>query len=130
MRYCAPATTFRMPGLQFGLVLGTARLARLVGAGAAQRLLATSATFDADHAQRIGFIDAVAAPEQWEQAAAAQAERASFLPPQSRELLYRTLDDECADADLATLVRSAARPGIKSRIAAYRAAAPSATRPS
>ena len=32
LRYAAPGTTFRMPGLSFGVALGTRRLARLVGA--------------------------------------------------------------------------------------------------
>jgi enoyl-CoA hydratase/carnithine racemase len=123
VRYCAPGTTFRMPGLQFGLVLGTARFARLVGTGEAQRILATSATFDAADALGNGFIDAVVPPEQWDKAIAEQVARAAFLPPDSRVMLYRTLDDECADADLAALVRSAAKPGIKARIAAYRSAA-------
>ena len=39
LRVAAPGSSFRMPGLQFGLVLGSARFARIVGARQAQRLL-------------------------------------------------------------------------------------------
>ncbi len=130
-RHAAPGATFRMPGLQFGLVLGTARLARIVGAAEARRLLETSATFDAEQARANGFVDAVVDPTDWAATLAGEAARASFLPPEALALLYRTLDGEQADADLAALVRSAAAPGLKARIAAYRsAAAAAAKRPS
>lgn len=128
-RYCTPGTTFRMPGLQFGLVLGSARFARLVGTAEARRLLLTSATFDAERAQGNGFIDAVVEPGQWQATVARDAADAAFLPPGGLALLQCALDDEQADADLATVVRSAAAPGLKARIAAYRSAA-AAARPS
>ncbi|MCX7135091.1 MAG: enoyl-CoA hydratase/isomerase family protein [Proteobacteria bacterium] len=53
-RVAAPGTTFRMPGLRFGLVLGTRRLAHRIGADAARDVLATSRTFDAAAALKLG----------------------------------------------------------------------------
>src|SRR3546814_5225542 len=35
LRYCSPATSFRMPGLKFGLVLGTRRFRGIVAIGRA-----------------------------------------------------------------------------------------------
>ena len=48
VRVAAPGTTFRMPGLRFGLQLGTRRLAQRIGNDAARALLADSSMIDAD----------------------------------------------------------------------------------
>lgn len=120
VRVCAEGTTFRMPGLQFGLVLGTARFARLVGPGEACRILETSATFDSGRATTNGFVDTVLPRDAWEAFCAEQRQRATSLSATARKQLYRVLDDERADADLAALVRSAAEPGLKQRINQYR----------
>ncbi|MBU6493352.1 MAG: enoyl-CoA hydratase/isomerase family protein [Burkholderiales bacterium] len=123
LRVAAPGTTFRMPGLQFGLVLGSARLARIVGVREAQRLLETSATFDVERALRNGFIEQVAAPEQFAEVRAEAVARATALPAASRAQLLAVLrasEFAQADAELAALVRSAAVPGLKQRIDAYR----------
>jgi enoyl-CoA hydratase len=120
MRVAAPGSTFRMPGLQFGLVLGTGRFARIVGTREAQRILETSETFDVERALHNGFIERVALPEARAAVTAEVTERVAALPASSRALLYRVLNAEQADADLAALVRSAAAPGLKRRIDAYR----------
>ncbi|WP_321944295.1 enoyl-CoA hydratase/isomerase family protein [Paraburkholderia tropica] len=122
-RIAAPGSTFRMPGLKFGLVLGTARFARIVGTHAAKRILETAATFDADHAKTLGFIERIASPDEYASIVDEVLARTSELTPQARALLYRTLDAETPDADLASLVRSAATPGIHRRIDDYRRAA-------
>ena len=44
-RIASPEASFRMPGLRFGLQLGTRRLAQRIGGEAARMLLAESATF-------------------------------------------------------------------------------------
>jgi enoyl-CoA hydratase len=49
--------------------------------------------------------------------------RADALPEWSRGALYEVLSSHDADTDLAWLVRSAARPGLKQRIADYLRAA-------
>src|SRR5262245_24299878 len=46
-RIAAPATGFRMPGLRFGIVLGTRRFAALVGTDAAHEILVTARSFGA-----------------------------------------------------------------------------------
>jgi enoyl-CoA hydratase/carnithine racemase len=124
MRVAAPGTTFRMPGLQFGLVLGTGRFARIVGLLEAQRILETSETFDVDRAVRNGFIERVASLDQRDHVVADAVARATSLPAASRALLSDALrdalHDDHANADLAALVRSAAEPGLKRRIDAYR----------
>ncbi len=63
-------------------------------------------------------LDAEAVPA----AIAAAAEAAARLDPQTVAALHRRTSRAEDDADLAALVRSAARPGLRQRILDYRAA--------
>ncbi|MGH8617929.1 MAG: enoyl-CoA hydratase/isomerase family protein [Burkholderiales bacterium] len=121
-RAAAPGTTFRMPGLQFGLVLGTRRLAACVGTAAARAWLETSATFDAGAALRAGFLTGIAAQEDWPETVAEAAAAAGTLSPAASTQLYAQTRADTREADMATLVASAAAPGLKDRIRRYRAA--------
>ncbi|MGY6273278.1 enoyl-CoA hydratase/isomerase family protein [Achromobacter denitrificans] len=118
-RVGAPDATFRMPGLKFGLVLGTRRFAALVGAERARAILEQAATFGADEALRDGFASRLAAPHEWPDIERQAQEAASALACASRAQLYAALSQEAPDTDLARLVRSAAQPGLKARVAEY-----------
>ncbi|MCY1530059.1 1,4-dihydroxy-2-naphthoyl-CoA synthase [compost metagenome] len=118
-RVSAPDATFRMPGLKFGLVLGTRRFAALVGAERARTILEQAATFGAEEALRDGFASRLAAAQEWPDIAQQAQETASALTCASRVQLYAALSAETPDTDLARLVRSAAEPGLKARVAAY-----------
>jgi enoyl-CoA hydratase/carnithine racemase len=118
-RVATADATFRMPGLKFGLVLGTRRFASLVGREAARDILETARQFPAQEASAIGFLTATAAVDQWPALIEAAARDAAALPDASRAALYAATWDENADGDLAALVRSAAAPGLKARIRAY-----------
>lgn len=121
-RIAAPEATFRMPGLAFGVVLGTRRFAALVGRDRARSVLEGLETFDAAAGQVMGFVTRVAAREAWDAVATEAMAAARLLPDASRAALYRTLDDGAHDRDLADLVRSVAAPGLKHRIREYLAA--------
>nr|WP_314361604.1 enoyl-CoA hydratase/isomerase family protein [uncultured Achromobacter sp.] len=118
-RISAPDATFRMPGLKFGLVLGTRRFAALVGAERARTVLEQAATFNAEEALRDGFATRLAVAQEWADVEQHAAETAVALTDASRIQLYAALSQETPDADLARLVRSAAAPGLKDRVAAY-----------
>lgn len=121
-RYCAPGSKFRMPGLQFGLALGTRRLAALVGESNAYSLLETTATFDGEHAQRIGFVQGMRAQEEWPALIEQIRTSTLSLPAESRQYLRDlTRSSATRDGDMAALVASASAPGLKERIQAYRA---------
>ncbi|MBF5005069.1 enoyl-CoA hydratase/isomerase family protein [Diaphorobacter caeni] len=121
-RWCAPQTRFRMPGLKFGLALGTRRLAGLVGEGNAYSLLETTATFDDAHARGIGFIQGTATQEEWPALIDKTSESTLSLPPASRQFLRDlTRDAAHREGDMAALVASASAPGLKERIRVYRA---------
>ncbi len=113
-RQAAPGTTFRFPGVQFGIVLGTRRLAARIGTDAARRLLIGGGELDAAGALAAGLVtsvgtEAVPAGTRLDRATAAALRAAS-----------RGDAPGAADTDLAHLVRSAAQPGLRARIQAYR----------
>ncbi|HYF18495.1 MAG TPA: enoyl-CoA hydratase/isomerase family protein [Ramlibacter sp.] len=128
-RIADPGTRFRMPGLAFGIVLGTRRLAALVGAERARELLEALSTFDAAQAQAIGFATRVVARDDWSAVVQEALEVAGRLPAASRAALHQVLAADHHDHSMADLVRSAAVPGLKDRMLAYRQAQLAARRP-
>jgi len=118
-RYASADATFRMPGLLFGLVLGTRRFGDIVGRDRAASLQEEAATFDAQQAVEMGFLHGITDQSEWPQVVEKARAKAAILPEWSRGALYDVLSTADADSDLAWLVRSAARPGLKQRIAQY-----------
>lgn len=120
-RVALAGATFAFPGPAFGLVLGTGRLAGLVGEGAARRLLLAGATIEAAAALAMGFATQVVEPDGVAAAIdAARGAAARLDAPTVAALHGRTRRADDA-GDLAALARSVARPGLKERILAYRA---------
>lgn len=118
-RIAAPDASFRMPGLRFGLALGTRLFAERVGAARARAVHQVSQTFHASEALEWGFLDDIAAQEHWDPVVAKAQASAAALPADASARLFRVTTADHRDADLAELVRSAAQPGLKERIAAY-----------
>ncbi|HET9652792.1 MAG TPA: enoyl-CoA hydratase/isomerase family protein [Usitatibacter sp.] len=121
-RIASPDAAFRMPGLGFGLVLGTRRFASIVGRENARSVLETLATFDAQRAAAMGFATRIAGTDEWPAAMQEARETAALLTPEARARLYGAVRGDTDDADLADLVRSASAPGLKERIRQYLAA--------
>lgn len=123
-RWMVGAAQFCFPGAGFGLVLGTGRLARCVGASQARQWVRSGEVFDGDAALRTGL-----ASRQLEEAAIqpaldellAQANRLDDATLAAVHEAARAGSDGDDAADLQRLVHSAARPGLRERIAAYRA---------
>lgn len=121
-RVALEGSSFAFPGPAFGLVLGTGRLAGLVGDGAARRLLLAGAPAAAEAAREIGLATAVlpeAAAEDALRDAAKAAARLDAATVAGLHARTRRADDA---ADLAALARSVARPGLVQRVKDYRAA--------
>ena len=119
LRVAAPEASFRMPGLQFGLVLGTRRFATQVGAERARAILQASHTFGTEEALGLGFVHRSVDAEEWPDLVVEAEQAATGLAPATATRLGGVLRTDTRDADLADLVRSAAEPGLKARIAAY-----------
>jgi enoyl-CoA hydratase/carnithine racemase len=118
-RVAASDAVFRMPGLKFGLVLGTRRFAHIVGPDVARRLLEETGSFGAEQARAMNFIHDVADPGAWDGVLEGAVKAASALDDTARHGLYRAVSTSQPDADLAALVRSAARNGLKQRLLQY-----------
>ena len=119
-RIAAPETKFRMPGLAFGIVLGTRRLVARIGPDAARRVQAETQTFDAAAARDLGFATEVAAEAHWPAQIDAAATAAGTLDLAAVNALFRVTVEDTRAQDMADLVASASRPGLKARIQAYR----------
>lgn len=120
-RLALAGAAFAFPGPAFGLVLGTARLAGLVGDGTARRLLLAGAAIEAEAALAMGLATQVVDAAAVDEAIGAARRAATRLDAPTVAALHartRRADDA---ADLAALARSVARPGLKERIVAYRA---------
>ena len=108
-------------GAGFGLALGTRRLALRVGADAARDLVATGRRIELDEAAGLGLVTRTPGAD----AVEAELESLAATLAIDRETVARintlTVPDTRA-ADMANLVASAARPGLKTRITAYVAA--------
>ena len=116
-RVASPETTFRMPGLQFGIVLGTRRLSRLVGRKNAINFLESSRIFNSDEALKSGFLTSICEANNWKSKIKEISLEAFNLNYESKStLMSETLDDKELNNDLAALVRSASKPGLVKRI--------------
>jgi len=125
MRWARPDATFAFPGAAFGLVLGSARLAALTGAGAATDWISSGRPVGAEEAHRHALLQS--APEALDTAQAVarlqtmvdRLDTVTLAQIRSATQTRSAADDAI---DLDRLVRSAARPGVKERISRYRAA--------
>lgn len=118
-RIADPAARFAFPGARFGLVLGTRRLAALVGESRALALTARGQALDAAAALACGLATSLAAQEAWDEEVAAAAAEVARVDRATARQLAEAARHDTRDADLAALVRSAELPGLRERIAAY-----------
>jgi enoyl-CoA hydratase/carnithine racemase len=124
LRIAAPGTLFRMPGWRFGIALGTRRLASRIGSEAARDMLLGSRAVAAEQALDLGLVHDIATEDHWPEAVARARDLAATLTSRSvADLMTLTAVDTRA-ADMAALVETASRPGLKQRMIAYRDAMP------
>ena len=121
-RIAAPGTKFAFPGVRFGIILGTRRLAHSIGREAARRMLAATAPIPLDDAIAAGMVHETAPVEGWPALIADMATAKTSLDARMARLVANRFDPGKDDEDLAALVRSAAEPGLKDRVATYAAA--------
>jgi len=120
-RVADPGATFRMPGLSFGLVLGTRRYAERVGNALARQVLGEGQAFDTTEALAASFLTRSAPKEEWDGVVATAAAASMRLSVEAAAALNAATSTDTRVLDLADLVASAARPGLKERIQVYRA---------
>lgn len=118
-RVAAPGTRFRMPGPKFGVVLGTRRLANLVGADNARRLLLRDTAFEAEEALSTGFIQEISAQDAWPGIVAQSLDETLALSAPAYGAIAERMVTDTRDADMAALVRSTSTGSINARIKSY-----------
>lgn len=119
-RVAAPCVKLKMPGWNFELALGSGRLAALIGQDAARDMLIDTRSISAEQAREIGLASDLIEKEGWEDLVTTLAARARTLPTEATTNMLALTGSENAELDLAALVRSAARPGLKARVEKYR----------
>jgi enoyl-CoA hydratase len=118
-RFCDEKTKFRFPGAEFGVVLGSRRLAERVGAERARDWIAMNQIIGPDEARASGLVESVhAAGTDWRSVLSVAHPRPRISLSTLAEVLAATRS-EYRDRDLAALVRSASAPGLKARMLAY-----------
>lgn len=120
-RIASPDSSFRMPGLQFGVVLGTRRLGALIGADAALDLLENSRVFSAGEALDNGFLTNIKKQDDWPNLVLELAHKASNLNQEAKEALLSASRGDAnvissMNVDLVELVKSCAKPGLGDRL--------------
>lgn len=118
-RIADPGARFKMPGWNFGLALGTRRLKTLIGANAARDMLIDTRSVDSPEAFELGLCSQILKQDDWEAETHKIAVRCGKLPQVSREHMLSLTATDTRDADIAAVVHSAGRPGLKQRIMSY-----------
>lgn len=119
-RIASPGTTFRMPGWNFDLALGTRRLTRLVGSDNARDVLMNGPNVDHDRALALGLATDIVDQDDWMDHEANLRRQATNLSPSATRQLLDLTQADTRTEDMAALVESAARPGLRDRISAFR----------
>ena len=118
-RIAAPEASFRMPNWRFGIAFGTRRLADRVGNDVTRLLLLEDRVFDAELARAIGFATDVIPEPGWPAAIAGASGANALSRDDAAALLTATVTRHGA-ADMAALVESIGRPGLRDLLRRYR----------
>lgn len=119
-RIATPDATFRMPGLLFGIQLGTRRLGARIGQGNARSMLAETRTVSGAECVEIGLVTRLAPQEDWGEEDRELVHAACVLDAGAARRLRRATIQDTRAADLADLVTSATEGDLKERIRRYR----------
>lgn len=115
-RFATHDATFGFPGTGFGLALGASRLAARVGTDAALALLRSARPIDAAQAAARGLASEIIATEERTARLDRLGRDEVRIAPETLQLILAQTLPADEQHDMAILVRSAARPGLKLRI--------------
>ena len=120
IRIAEAGSRFCMPGLNFGILLGTRRLAHRIGTDNAISVLINTRVFDASEALKMGFLTRIASQKEWsEQIELAKQAGAAIASEHVRRMLRVAVPDTRSE-DMADLIESVNVPGLVDRITSYR----------
>jgi len=119
-RVAAPDCRFQMPGWNFELALGTRRLTALIGSDAARDMLIDTRPVSAEQAAASKLASCVAPNTEWAPTVASFVQRSKTLSATAVQSMLALTSADSRVEDLAAIVTSAGRPGLKNRINQYR----------
>ncbi|WP_430245332.1 enoyl-CoA hydratase/isomerase family protein [Neorhizobium sp. DAR64861/K0K2] len=119
-RIALDGASFAFPGAAFGLVLGTSRLAGRIGRDHARACLTGGLTLTDTVALAQGLATDLVAADGLEGLLSAIGLAGHRLEADTVRALHAATDAADYDSDLANLVRSASRAGVRERIRSYR----------
>jgi len=93
-RIASQRTIFSLPEIKLGLpiIMGTHRLARVVGAAAAKEMILLGRRFNASAAQVYGLLHQVVPPDELDAAVVALADKFTRLPPRTVGIAKRIIN--------------------------------------
>ncbi len=121
-RLAAPEAKIRFPGWNFELALGTRRLERLIGKDAAFDILLDGRTVAASEAKTLGLATDVVDQSDWSKTVNVLTTRAVQMPKFSTQHMRSLTTHDTRAQDIASVVATAGRPGLKDRILTYQLA--------
>ena len=119
-RVATPDARIRMPGWNFELALGTRRLTHSIGRDAARDMLIDTKVLSAAESLGCGLATELAEQQEWPALIDELCKRTSSLSPTALKNMLELTTSDSRDGDIAAIVKSAGRPGLKDRIIAYR----------
>lgn len=119
-RIASPEAKFRMPGWNFELALGTRRLKALIGSDKARDMLIDTRTVKMTEALEIGLATECGSEPDWPKILESLVARSKSLPKLAVIEMLRLTANDTREQDVAAIVQTAGRPGLKRRIQAYR----------
>jgi len=119
-RVAAPGAKLTMPGWNFELALGTRRLTHRVGEDAARDFLIDTRVLSAEGSLACGLATDLAEVEAWPALVRDLRRRTDALSPLALKTMLELTTPDSRNDDIAAIVRSAGRPGLKDRVMAYR----------
>lgn len=119
-RVATPDFKLKMPGWNFELALGTRRLTHLIGQDAARDLLIDTKSLSDKDSLACGLATDLAVPKDWPALIDQLSQRTSALPSRSLKSMLALTATDSRNDDIAAIVHTAGRPGLKQRILAYR----------
>ncbi len=119
-RVAAPDAKFKMPGWNFELALGTRRLTHLIGQDAARDLLIDTQVLSATESLDCGLASDLANQQEWPTLIDEMKQRTNSLSTRALQQMLDLTSRDTRNDDIAAIVKTAGRPGLKSRIIAYR----------
>ncbi len=119
-RIATQDSRFCMPGLNFGILLGTRRLTQRVGSDNALSVLTSTRVFEASEALAMGYLTQIASSETWpEQIESAKLDGEAIAAEHVRRM-FKVVIPDTRNADIADLESSVKAPGLVERILEYR----------